>query len=367
MEIFKRMELDNYEQVLFCQDKGSGLKAIIAIHDTTLGPAVGGARMWPYESEEEALEDALRLAKGMTYKNAAAGLNFGGGKAVIIGDAKKDKSEQLFRSLGRYIQGLGGRYITAEDVGTTTGDMDQIHIETDYVVGTSGYGASGNPAPVTAYGLYKGIKATAKEAFGDDSLSGKTVAVQGVGNVAYRLCEHLHNEGAKLIVTDINKEAVQRAVDNFGAKAVEPDDIYGVDCDIYSPCALGAVINDDTIPQIKAKVIAGSANNQLQSDKHGDLLFEKDIVYAPDFVINSGGVINVADELNTNGYNAERAMVKVEEIYDNLNRVFEISRRDNIPTYVAADRMAEERIEAIKNARGQFLMDGLHSLSRKNI
>lgn len=347
MEVFTNMQAYDYEQVVFCQDKNSGLKAIIVIHDTTLGPSLGGVRMWPYETETAAMEDALRLARGMTYKNAAAGLNLGGGKTVIIGDPKKDKNPEMFRALGRYIQSLNGRYITAEDVGSTVEDMDIIQKETDFVAGTSpGDGSSGDPSPVTAYGIYKGMQAAAQEAFGSNSLAGKTVAVQGVGNVAYRLCEYLHQDGARLIVTDINQEAVQRAVENFGAIAVNPDEIYSVDCDIYSPCALGATINDQTIPLLKAKVIAGSANNQLDSSKHGDLLYEKGIVYAPDYVINAGGVINVSDELN--GYNKARAMKRVEAIYDNLTKVFDISRRDNIPTYLAADRMAEERIEDVK-------------------
>lgn len=364
MEIFTYLEEYDYEQLVFCQDKNSGLKAIIAIHDTTLGPALGGTRMWKYNSEDEAIEDALRLARGMTYKNAAAGLDLGGGKTVIIGDPRTDKNPEMFRAFGRYIQGLNGRYITAEDVGTTVQDMDLIHLETDFVTGTSSYsGASGNPSPVTAYGVYKGIKASAKEAFGDESLEGKTIAVQGIGNVAYALCEYLHKDGAQLIVTDINKEAVSRAVEVFGAKAVDPNDIYDVACDIYTPCALGATINDNTIPRLKAKVIAGSANNQLKSTEHGDLIHEKGIVYAPDYVINAGGVINVADELM--GFNAERAMKKVETIYDNLERVFEISKRDNIPTYLAADRMAEERIESFRNSRSQFLRNGHHTLSRR--
>lgn len=364
MEIFTYLEEYDYEQLVFCQDKNSGLKAIIAIHDTTLGPALGGTRMWKYNSEDEAIEDALRLARGMTYKNAAAGLDLGGGKTVIIGDPRTDKNPEMFRAFGRYIQGLNGRYITAEDVGTTVQDMDLIHLETDFVTGTSSYsGASGNPSPVTAYGVYKGIKASAKEAFGDESLEGKTIAVQGIGNVAYALCEYLHKDGAQLIVTDINKEAVNRAVEAFGAKAVDPNDIYDIACDIYTPCALGATINDNTIPRLKAKVIAGSANNQLKSTEHGDLIHEKGIVYAPDYVINAGGVINVADELM--GFNAERAMKKVETIYDNLERVFEISKRDNIPTYLAADRMAEERIESFRNSRSQFLRNGHHTLSRR--
>ncbi|MCY8556847.1 branched-chain amino acid dehydrogenase, partial [Bacillus haynesii] len=347
-----------------CQDKQSGLKAIIAIHDTTLGPALGGTRMWTYESEEAAIEDALRLARGMTYKNAAAGLNLGGGKTVIIGDPRKDKNEEMFRAFGRYIQGLNGRYITAEDVGTTVEDMDIIHDETDFVTGISpAFGSSGNPSPVTAYGVYKGMKAAAKAAFGTDSLEGKTVAVQGVGNVAYNLCRHLHEEGAKLIVTDINKEAVERAVAEFGARAVDPDDIYSQECDIYAPCALGATINDDTIPQLKAKVIAGAANNQLKETRHGDQIHDMGIVYAPDYVINAGGVINVADELY--GYNSERALKKVEGIYGNIERVLEISKRDRIPTYLAADRLAEERIERMRQSRSQFLQNGHHILSRR--
>ncbi|MGM0751395.1 MAG: branched-chain amino acid dehydrogenase [Bacillota bacterium] len=364
MKIFSYMEQYDYEQLVFCQDESSGLKAIIAIHDTTLGPALGGTRMWTYESEEAAIEDALRLARGMTYKNAAAGLNLGGGKTVIIGDPRKDKNEEMFRAFGRYIQGLNGRYITAEDVGTTVADMDLIHEETDYVTGISpAFGSSGNPSPVTAYGVYRGIKAAAKEAFGTDSLEGKTIAVQGIGNVAYNMCRHLHEEGAHLIVTDINKEAVQRAVDEFGAKAVDINDIYGVDCDIFAPCALGAIINDETIPQLKAKVIAGAANNQLKETRHGDAIHEMGIVYAPDYVINAGGVINVADELY--GYNSERAMKKVEQVYNNVERVIEIAKRDNVPTYVAADRMAEERIEKMRRSRSQFLQNGQHILSRR--
>ncbi|SRR5690554_4507405 len=364
MELFKYLEDEDFEQVVFCHDKNSGLKAIIAIHDTTLGPALGGARMWSYQTEEEAIIDALRLAKGMTYKNAAAGLNLGGGKTVIIGDPRTDKNPEMFRAFGRYIQGLNGRYITAEDVGTSEEDMDIIYSETDYVTGTSPeFGSSGNPSPATAYGIYLGMKASAKEAFGTDSLEGKTVAVQGVGNVAYNLCKHLHEEGAKLIVTDINKESVKRAVEDFGAKAVEPDDIYEVECDIYAPCALGATINDQTIPKLKAKVIAGSANNQLAETHHGDKLHELGIVYAPDYVINSGGVINVADELH--GYNRDRAYKQINNIYQSLEKIFEISKRENIPTYLAADRMAEARIESVSRSRRQFLRNEHSIISRK--
>ncbi|GGE10562.1 leucine dehydrogenase [Marinithermofilum abyssi] len=356
MQIFDYLEKYDYEQLVFCQDKESGLKAIIAIHDTTLGPALGGTRMWTYKSEEDAIVDALRLARGMTYKNAAAGLNLGGGKTVIIGDPKKDKNEAMFRAFGRFIQGLNGRYITAEDVGTTVEDMDLIHEETRFVTGISpAFGSSGNPSPVTAYGCYKGMKAAAKVAYGNDSLQGKVVAVQGVGSVAYHLCKYLHEEGAKLIVTDINKENMERAVRDFGAETVDPDKIYEVDCDIFSPCALGAIINEETIPLLKCKVIAGSANNQLKEDEHGDLLKEKGIVYAPDYVINAGGVINVADELL--GYNRDRAMKKVEGIYDTILKVFEIAKRDNISSHKAADRMAEERIATMRNSRSSFLQN----------
>ncbi|QDP99166.1 Glu/Leu/Phe/Val dehydrogenase [Lysinibacillus fusiformis] len=354
MEIFKYMEKYDYEQLVFCQDEASGLKAIIAIHDTTLGPALGGARMWTYATEENAIEDALRLARGMTYKNAAAGLNLGGGKTVIIGDPFTDKNEEMFRALGRFIQGLNGRYITAEDVGTTVSDMDLIHEETNYVTGISpAFGSSGNPSPVTAYGVYRGMKAAAKEAFGTEMLEGRTIAVQGLGNVAYKLCEYLHNEGAKLVVTDINQAAIDRVVNDFGATAVAPEEIYSQEVDIFSPCALGAILNDDTIPQLKAKVIAGSANNQLQDSRHGDYLHELGIAYAPDYVINAGGVINVADELY--GYNRERAMKRVDGIYDSIERIFAISKRDGVPTYVAANRLAEERIARVAKSRSQFL------------
>ncbi len=364
MELFKYMETYDYEQMVVCQDKQSGLKAIVVIHDTTLGPALGGTRMWTYNTEADAFEDALRLARGMTYKNAAAGLNLGGGKTVIIGDPKKDKNEEMFRAFGRFIQGLNGRYITAEDVGTTVEDMDIIYQETPFVTGVSpAFGSSGNPSPVTAYGVYRGMKAAANEAFGTDSLEGKVIAVQGVGHVAYNLCRHLNEEGAQLIVTDINKEAVDRVVEKFGAKAVDPDEIYGVECDIFAPCALGAIINDQTIGQIKAKVIAGAANNQLRETRHGDAIHEMGIIYAPDYVINAGGVINVADELN--GYNRDRAMKKVETIYDNIAKVIEISKRDGIPTYLAADRLAEERIERMRNSRSQFLLNERHILSSR--
>ncbi len=345
MGIFTKLEKDDFEQVVFCQDRQVGLQAIIAIHDTTLGPALGGVRMWDYTDEEAALKDVLRLAKAMTYKNAAAGLNLGGGKAVILGDPSKEKSEALFRTFGRYVQRLNGLYITAEDVGTTEEDMDYIRMETSYVTGTS-YGGAGDPSPVTAYGIYYGMKAAAKEAFGTDSLKNRTIAIQGVGQVAYHLCRHLYKEGAKLIVTDIDFERVKMAEQDFGAQAVQPEDIYDVPCDIYAPCALGGTLNDITIPRIKAKVIAGSANNQLKEERHGKLLQERGIVYAPDFVINSGGVINVSEELQ--GYQRERALKKVKAIYDILLDVFQISKERNIPTSIAANEIAERRIETLK-------------------
>lgn len=354
MEIFSQLEAYDYEQLVFCHDKSAGLRAIIAIHDTTLGPALGGVRMWMYNSEAEAVRDALRLARGMTYKNAAAGLNLGGGKAVIIGDPAKDKSEALFRTFGRFIEGLNGRYITAEDVGTTEEDMDIIYEETDYVTGVSpAFGSSGNPSPVTAFGVYRGMKAAAKVVFGSDDLGGKTIAVQGQGNVAYTLCQHLHKEGANLIVTDLDKTRVQRAVEQFNAKAVDVNAIYDVECDIFSPNALGGIINDETIPRLKCRIVAGPANNQLQEERHGDMLTAENIAYVPDFVLNAGGVINVADELI--GYNRERAMKKVEAIYDAVLNVFAIAERDNIPSYRAAERMAEERIASVRKARNHFL------------
>lgn len=364
MKIFEYMNKYDYEQLIFCNDEASGLKAIIAIHDTTLGPALGGARMWSYATEDEAIEDALRLARGMTYKNAAAGLNLGGGKTVIIGDPFQDKNEEMFRALGRFIQSLNGRYITAEDVGTTVSDMDTIHEETDYVTGISpAFGSSGNPSPVTAYGVYLGIKAAAKEAFGTDLLKDRTVAVQGLGNVASHLCDYLHKDGAKLIVTDINQDAVKRIVEAYDATAVAPDEIYAQDVDIFAPCALGGIINDETLEMLQAKVVAGSANNQLKDSKHGDKLHELGIVYAPDYVINAGGVINVADELY--GYNRERAMKRVETIYTSLEKIFAISKEKNVPTYVAANHLAEDRIARMAKSRSQFVKNEKNILHKR--
>ena len=343
MNIFDYLKEYDYEQVVFCQDKHSCLKAIIGIHDTTLGPALGGTRIWDYKSEEEALIDVLRLSRGMTYKNAAAGLNLGGGKAVIIGDPEKIKSEELFRTFGRFVEGLGGRYITAEDMNAGTKDMAYINEETDHVVGLEG--KSGNPSPVTAFGIFRGILAAVGEVYGTENLKGKSVAVQGLGAVGYGVCEYLYKAGAELFVTDIRKDSIERVVNDFGAKSVEPDEIYSVDCDVFSPCAMGAIINDFTVDKLKCKIVAGSANNQLAEIKHGDMLMEKDILYVPDYVINSGGVINVYEEMK--GYNKEKAMNRAAGIYDIVKKIIEIAKRDGIPTYKAADRMAEERIASI--------------------
>lgn len=343
MKIFDYLEKYDCEQLVFCRDENTGLKAIISINDTTLGPALGGTRLWNYESEEDAIIDVLRLAQGMTYKNAAAGLNLGGGKAVIIGDAEDIKSEELFRVFGRYVEGLNGRYITSEDMNTTTQDMAYVNDETDHVVGLEG--KSGDPSPVTAFGVFKGIQAAANEVYGSDDLNGKVVAVQGLGAVGYELCQYLHEAGAKLYVTDIRKEIIERAVEELDAIAVAPDEIYGVNCDVFAPCAMGAIINDFTVEKLKCKIVAGSANNQLAEEEHGAILMEKEILYVPDFVINSGGVMNVYEEMK--GYDKERAMARASTIYDSVKQIIEISKSENIPTNKAAERMAKERIEKI--------------------
>ncbi|NLX85919.1 MAG: Glu/Leu/Phe/Val dehydrogenase [Clostridiales bacterium] len=345
MEIFKIMQEYDYEQLVFCQDKSSGLKAIIAIHDTTLGPALGGTRIYDYKTDEEAIIDALRLARGMTYKNAAAGLNLGGGKAVIIGDPKKIKSEALFRAFGRFVEGLNGRYITGEDMNMTQKDAAYINCETDYIVGLET--GSGNPSPMTAYGVFKGMQAAVNEVYGSDDLEGKTVAIQGLGAVGRILAELLYEAGAKLIVTSRDQAKVNRAVAELGATAVGPDEIYGVECDVFSPCAIGAIINDKTIEQLKCKIIAGPANNQLAEPRHGDILHEKGILYVPDYVINSGGVINIIDDISGREYSKENAMKNTAKIYDACKKVFEIAKRHGIPTYRAADKMVEERIASV--------------------
>ena len=339
MTVFDLAAYDDHEQVVFCNDKESGLKAIICIHNTALGPAVGGCRMWEYASDESALIDALRLSRGMTYKNAMAGLPFGGGKAVIIGDSKTMKSEALFKAYGRFLNNLSGRYVTAEDVGITTADMAIVHTETNFVAGLEG--KSGDPSPVTAYGVYKGIKAAVQHKFGVDHLDGIKVSVQGVGHVGYYLCEYLHKDGCKLVVSDINQDSIDRVVSEFGASVVAPDDIYDQVVDIYSPCALGATINDDTIGRLKCSIIGGAANNQLAEDRHGDELMKMGILYAPDYVINAGGIINISFEEN---YDQVAAFAKVDEIYDTLMEVFETSAREGNTTNSIADQLARERI-----------------------
>jgi leucine dehydrogenase len=343
MEIFELIEGHEHEQVIFCYEPAAGYKGIIAIHNSTLGPALGGTRFWNYKSDMEAVVDVLRLARGMTYKAAVAGLNLGGGKAVIIGDPKLKRREMLFRAHGRFVETLKGRYITAEDVGTSVEDMDYVHMETEYVTGLAG--RSGDPSPVTAFGTYRGIKAGAKHKLGSDDLNGVTVAVQGVGHVGYYLCEDLAAEGAKLIVTDIDDERIQRVVDDFDAQAVKPDEIYGVDAEVFAPCALGAVVNDETLPRFKFQVIAGAANNQLAEERHGKALQDKGILYAPDYVINAGGLINVYGELN--GWTSERSKRKAGEIYDTLDQLFELAREEGLPTNEAADRLAERRIQQV--------------------
>ncbi|MBL7960576.1 Glu/Leu/Phe/Val dehydrogenase [bacterium] len=355
MNTFELMEEKEHEEVVFFSDKKSGLKAIVAIHNTTLGPALGGCRMYPYASTEQALTDVLRLSRGMTYKAAVAGLNLGGGKSVIIADPKKNKNEILFRAFGRFIQGLGGRYITAEDVGTCVTDMEWVRMETKYVTGISrALGGSGDPSPVTALGTYRGMKACVEKVFGTQSLKGLRVAIQGLGHVGYYLVRHLHDEGAKLIVNDIDNERVKKVVNEFGAEYVDADKIYSVDADIFAPCALGAIVNDQTIPQFKFKIIAGAANNQLADEaKHGQMLIDKKIVYAPDYVINSGGLINVYNELE--GYNQEKALSQAKGIYEIVKIILDLAEKENIPTYVASNKIAEDRMNSIGRIKQTYV------------
>ena len=349
--LFALLEEHEHEQVSLVYEPSSGYRGIIAIHDTTLGPALGGTRFWNYATDREALIDCLRLARGMTYKAAVAGLNLGGGKSVIIGDNKIRNREAIFRAHGRHVKALGGRYITAEDVGTSVGDMEFIKAETDHVTGL--IGKSGDPSPVTAFGVYRGMKAAARHRYGDAELRGKKVAIQGCGNVGYYLAELLYKEGAELIVTDIDKAKVERVVKDFEAKAVASDEIYGVQANIFAPCALGGIINDQTIAQLKVEVVAGGANNQLAEERHGDMLEQKGVTYAPDYVINAGGLVNVNAELQ--GWTMERARNKAGEIYDTILTVFDIAAEERIPSYKAADRLAERRIAAIAKVRQNFV------------
>ncbi|TXK52896.1 Glu/Leu/Phe/Val dehydrogenase [Pontibacter qinzhouensis] len=354
LSVFGQLAEHNHEKVVFCHDQDTGLKAIIAVHSTVLGPALGGTRMWGYASEAEALEDVLRLSRGMTYKAAISGLNIGGGKAVIIGDAAKDKSEALFRKFGRFIKNLNGCFVTAEDIGTTSKDMEYIRMETEHVAGMpETMGGGGDPSPVMAYGTYMGIKAAAKKAFGTDSLEGKKIAVQGVGNAGAFLVELLAKENTKVFITDIYADRLRDVSSKYGAQVVGMDEIYDLDVDIFSPCGLGGTINDKTINRLKCRVIAGSANNQLRDETvHGQALLERGIYYAPDFLINAGGLINVYAELV--GYNRERAYAQAERIYGYTLDLLQKAEEEGIPTQQAAIRMAEKRIAEISKLKSTY-------------
>ena len=330
--------------MVVCHEPSAGLKAFIAIHDTTLGPACGGVRIWPHPNEEEALLDVMRLARAMTYKSAVAGLPLGGGKALILADPRKDKNEALLRAFGRYVDTLGGRYITTEDVGMTPSDLEHIAAETSHVVGLPlSKGGSGDTSTLTGLGVYLGMKASAKAVWGSDSLNGRTVAMQGFGNVATQTAQHLSEEEVKLVVTDIHEEPLERAR-NLGLAIVEPEAIYDIQCDFFAPCALGAVLNRETIPRLRCAIVAGGANNQLMEDEDAEELHKRGILYAPDYVINAGGIINVACEVDST-YRPERARQMTERIYDTMGQVIHMSREENVYPLVAANRLAERRLE----------------------
>ncbi len=347
--VFGNLSFDNHEQIVFCNDSETGLKAIIGIHNTTLGPALGGTRMWQYDNEADALNDVLRLSRGMTFKSAITGLNLGGGKAVIIGDAKTQKTDALMRRFGEFVHSLNGKYITAEDVGMETRDMDIVREVTPHVTGISEEkGGAGNPSPITAYGVYMGMKAAAKYKFGSDNLDGKKILVQGIGHVGETIVDLVTKEGAQVIISDINKVQLEKVSKKYGATIHHDLDVYGLDVDIYAPCALGATINDNTIHNLKAKIIAGAANNQLHDEiKHGRLLKDKGIAYAPDFLINAGGIINVYAELV--GYGKEEIKRKTENIYNTTLDIFTLAEKDNITTHRAALNIAQSRLDAKKN------------------
>ncbi|MBL7812784.1 MAG: Glu/Leu/Phe/Val dehydrogenase [Bacteroidetes bacterium] len=352
-DLFAGLESTDHEQIVFCQDNHTGLKAIIAIHNTVLGPGLGGTRMWTYAHEKDAIRDAMRLSRGMTYKASVAGLNLGGAKAVIIGDPSKHKSEALMRKFGRFVENLSGKYITAEDVGTTTRDMEYVKMETDHVVGLpESMGGGGDPSPVTAYGTYMGMKASAKAAWGNDSLEGKAVAVMGVGKVGMHLLELLHKEGARLYVSDIN-ESNLKAAGHYGAIPVSGDDMIDLDVDIFAPCALGAILNTDTISRLKCQIVAGAANNQLEDETvHGDMIKSRGIYYAPDFVINAGGLINVYSEYT--GYVRERAMAQTENIYNTILDIYNLAAEKHINTQLAAIQLAEKRIHDMMRVHSTY-------------
>ena len=348
MAVFGSRGFDNHEQVAFFSDPETGLRAIVAIHNTNRGPALGGCRMWPYTSEDEAIQDVLRLSRGMTYKSAVSNLDLGGGKAVIIGNARTDKTPGLLRAMGRAVDRLGGRYIVAEDVGTSVDDIRIIGEETAHVAGIldkrTGAGGmrSGDPSPATAHGTFFGLRAAVEHKLGRDDLDGLRVAIQGVGNVGFRLARQLHEAGARLWVSDIYEDQVARAVDDLGATAVAPDDIFSQDVDVFAPCALGAVINDKTLPQLRAAIVAGAANNQLSEDRHGKELMARGILYAPDYVINAGGIIDISYERG-GGYDRDAAVAHMEGIHDTLMEIFERSAAEGLPTNLIADYVAEER------------------------
>jgi leucine dehydrogenase len=352
---FEKLYSMGHEEVVFFSDPTCNLKAIVAIHDTTLGPALGGTRMWPYKNEDEAVEDALRLAKGMTYKAAISGLNLGGGKAVIIGDPKVDKSEALFRSYGRFIESLNGRYITAEDVNTTVEDIEHIFLETNNVVGVARiHGGSGNPAPYTALGVLRGMEAACFKTYGSNSLKGKVVAIQGVGAVGFELAKLLNDAGAKMIYTDIGQESIARMKEKFpNAEFVPTEQIFEVPCDIYAPCALGASINDKTIGKLKCKIVCGSANNQLAEDRHGVELKERKILYAPDYLINAGGLMNVSIEFE--GWSDNKSRRMIDSIYKTALSIFKVSDEQNISCNHAADVLADRRIASIAKIKTSYL------------
>jgi len=350
-ELFDLIGRHEHEQVLLTYEPSCGYKGLIAIHDTSLGPALGGTRFWQYESDMDALVDVLRLARGMTYKAAVAGLNLGGGKSVIIGDNRTTHREMIMRAHGRAVQSLGGRYITAEDVGTSVEDMTYIGMETDHVVGMAG--KSGDPSPVTAYGVYRGIRACAHARYGDDDLAGRSVMVQGAGHVGYYLAEDLRADGANVLIADIDAERVQRAVDELGCEAVPVDDVYDVEADVFAPCALGAILNDDTIPRLKVDIVAGAANNQLARSRHADDLKGRGILYAPDYVINAGGLINVYSELA--GWTLDRSKRKAAEIYTTLLHIFELADAEGVTNAEAADRLAMQRVREVAKLHRTWL------------
>jgi leucine dehydrogenase len=344
MKLFDTLAEMGHEEIVMCSDPSVGYKGILAVHSTKLGPALGGTRFWQYATDEEAITDALRLSRGMTYKNAVAGLHLGGGKSIIIGDNKTKDREKIFRAHGRFVQTLGGRYITAEDVGTSTKDMSYVQMETKHVAGLAG--KSGDPSPVTAHGVFRAVQASASRKWGSDSLEGKTIAIQGVGSVGSYLAKELHEAGAKLIISEIDSSKAAKVSKATGAKIVDDNEIFSVDADIFSPCALGGIINDKTIPMLKVEIVAGGANNQLLEERHGDELQRRGILYAPDYVANAGGVINVYGEVA--GWDAQRALDKADDIYDTILKVFDIAEAKNIPTYEAADRLAELRMAEAK-------------------